>query len=63
MLFLVFQKDAREGFAGIQLCLTLHHIRTLAVPFADDSKEGDGEQDTDCVFCSGRFSEHNNGED
>jgi hypothetical protein len=29
MLFLVFQKDGREGFAGIQLRLTLHQIRTL----------------------------------
>jgi len=29
MLFLVLQKDGREGFAGIQLRLTLHHIQTL----------------------------------
>jgi hypothetical protein len=29
MLFLVFQKDGREGFAGIQLRLTLQQIRTL----------------------------------
>jgi len=35
----------------------------LAVPFADDSKEGDEEQDADCVFCTGRFSEDHNGED
>jgi hypothetical protein len=28
MLFLVLQKDGRKGFAGIQLRLTLHHIRT-----------------------------------
>ena len=34
----------------------------LAVPFADDSMEGD-EQDADCVFCAGRFSEDHNGED
>jgi len=27
--FLVLQKDGREGFAGIQLHLTLHQIRTL----------------------------------
>jgi hypothetical protein len=27
--FLVLQKDGREGFALIQLCLTLHQIRTL----------------------------------
>jgi Rad3-related DNA helicase len=35
----------------------------LAVPFADDSTKEDGEQDTDCVFCTGRFSEDHNGED
>jgi len=35
----------------------------LAVPFADDSKEEDEEQDTDFVFCTGRFSEDHNGED
>jgi hypothetical protein len=29
MLFLVLQKDGREGFAGIQLHLTLHQIQTL----------------------------------
>jgi len=28
----------------------------LAVPFADNSTE-DEEQDADCVFCTGRFSE------
>jgi hypothetical protein len=28
MLFLVLQKGGREGFAGIQLRLTLHQIRT-----------------------------------
>ena len=35
----------------------------LAVPFADDSTEEDEEQDADCVFCTGRFSEDHNGED
>jgi hypothetical protein len=29
MFFLVLQKDGREGFAGIQLRLTLHQFRTL----------------------------------
>jgi len=33
----------------------------LAVPFADDSTEK--EQDDDCVFCTGRFSEERNGEE
>jgi len=33
MLFLVLQKDGREGFAGIQLRLTLHHIRRLTLLF------------------------------
>ena len=35
----------------------------LAIPVADDSMEGDEEQDADCVFCTGRFSEDHNGED
>ena len=35
----------------------------LDVPFADDSMEGEEEQDADCVFCAGRFSEDHNGED
>jgi hypothetical protein len=35
----------------------------LAVPFADDSMEGDEEQDADFVFCTGHFSEYQNGED
>jgi len=35
----------------------------VAVPFADDSTEGDEEQDADCVFCTGRLSEDRNGED
>ena len=35
----------------------------LAVPIADDSTEEDEEQDADCVFCTGRFSEDHNGED
>jgi len=62
MLFLVLQKDGREGFAGIQLRLTLHHMSDtdLAVPFVDNSTEGDEEQDADCVFCTGRFSEDHN---
>jgi len=33
MLFLVLQKDGREGFAGIQLRLTLRQIRTLTKLF------------------------------
>ena len=33
MLFLVLQEDGREGFAGIQLHLTLHQIWTLAKLF------------------------------
>ena len=32
----------------------------LAVPFADDSMEEDEEQDADCVFYTGRFSEDQN---
>ena len=32
------------------------------VPFADDSTEK-GEQDADCVFCTGRFSEDHNVEE
>ena len=35
----------------------------LAVPFANDSTEEGEEQDADCVFCTGRFSEDHNGED
>ena len=35
----------------------------LAFPFAEDSMEGDDEQDADCVFCTGRFSEDHNRED
>jgi predicted nucleic acid binding AN1-type Zn finger protein len=34
----------------------------LAVPFANDSTGGGEEQDADCVFCTGRFSEDHNGE-
>jgi hypothetical protein len=33
----------------------------LAVPFDDDSTEE--EQDSDCVYCTGRFSEDHKGED
>jgi len=65
MFFLVLQKNGREGFAGIQLRLTLHQIRTLtcvAVPFADDSTEEDEKQYADFVFRTGRFSEDHNGE-
>jgi len=67
MLFLVLKIDGREGFAGSSS--VWHSIRfgnwpqDLAVPFADDSMEGDEEQDADCVFCAGRFSEDHNGED
>ena len=58
MLLLVLQKDGTERFAGIQLRLTLHQIRTLtlAAPFADDSTEECDEQDADCLFCTGLFS-------
>jgi len=40
-----------------------HSEIDLAIPFADNSTEGDEEQDADCVFCTGRFSEDHNGED
>jgi hypothetical protein len=33
MLFLVLQKDGRRGFAGIQLRLTFHQIRTMTLLF------------------------------
>jgi hypothetical protein len=41
MPFLVLRKDGREGFAGIQLRVTLpsDSETDLAVPFADDSTE------------------------
>ena len=29
----------------------------LTIPFTDDSTEDDEEQDAECVFCTGRFSE------
>jgi hypothetical protein len=35
----------------------------LAVPLADDATEVDEEQDANCVFCIGRFSEDHNGEE
>jgi hypothetical protein len=35
----------------------------LAVPFSDDSTEEDKEQDADCVFCIGLFSEDHMGEE
>ena len=63
MLFLVLQKERREGFAGIQLRLTLSVSDTdLTVPFPDDTTE-DEKQDADCVFCTGRFSEDHNVEE
>jgi hypothetical protein len=40
-----------------------HSEIDLAVPFADNSTEGDEEQDADCVFCTGHFSDNHNGED
>ena len=40
-----------------------HSDTDLAVPFADNSTEGDEEQDADCVFGTGRLSEGHNGED
>jgi len=62
MLFLVIQKDGREGFAGIQLRLKLpsDSDTELPVPFDDDSTE---EEDADCLFCTGRFSEDHKGEE
>ena len=43
---------------------TLSHSEIdLAVPFTDNLMEGDEEQDADCVFCTGHFSEDHNGED
>jgi hypothetical protein len=36
--------------------------RLASVPFADDTTEEE-EQDADCVFCTGRFSEDHNGEE
>jgi hypothetical protein len=64
MFVLALQKDVREGFARIQLRLTLpsDSDTELAVPFADDSTTEE-EQDADCVFCTGRFSEDHSGED
>jgi hypothetical protein len=35
----------------------------LAVAVADDSTEVDDEQDADCLYCTGHFSEDHNGED
>jgi len=40
-----------------------HSDTDLFVPSADDSTEEEEEQDADCVFCAGRFSEGHNGED
>jgi hypothetical protein len=64
MLILILKKDGREGFAGTQLRLSFHQIRTLTltVPFAEDSTEEE-EQGACCVYSTGRFSEdHNRGE-
>jgi hypothetical protein len=65
MLFLVLQTDGREGFAGTQLRPTFlsDSDAELAVPLADDSTEGSEEQDTNGLFCTGRFSEDHNGEE
>jgi hypothetical protein len=63
MLFLILQKDGREGFAGIRLCLTLSDSDTdLTVPCVDDSTEEE-EQDADCVFSTGRFSTNHSAEE
>jgi hypothetical protein len=35
----------------------------LAVPLANDSTEENEEQDAECVFCTGRFSEHHHREE
>jgi hypothetical protein len=40
-----------------------HSDTELDVPVADDSAEEDEEQDADCVFCTGRFSEDYSGEE
>jgi len=40
-----------------------HSDTDLTVPFAEDSTQGDEEQDAHCVFCTGRSSEDHNGED
>jgi len=42
---------------------TPSHSEIDLVPFADNSTEGDEEQDAACVFCNCRFSEDHNGED
>jgi len=65
MFFLVLQKDGREGFFRdpTPSDTPSDSDTDLAVPFTDDSTEEDEEQDTDFVFCIGRFSEDHNGED
>jgi hypothetical protein len=35
----------------------------LALPLAEDSTEEDEEQGTDCVLCTGHFSEDHSGEE
>jgi hypothetical protein len=40
-----------------------HSDTDLAVPFPADSTKEDEEQDADCVFCTGPFSEDHTGED
>jgi len=64
MLFLVLQKVGREWFAGIHLSSStpLDSDTDLTVPFAEDSTEEE-EQDADCVFRTGRFSEDHNVEE
>jgi len=61
MLFLVLQKDGRGGFVGIQLRLDnpSDSDTDLVVLFDDDSTE----EDAECVYCTGRFSEDHKGEE
>ena len=60
----LLKKDGRYGVRGdpAPSDTPSHSDTDLAVPFADDSTDGDEEQDADCVFCTGRFSEDHNGE-
>ena len=63
MLFLVLQKTEENGLPGSNsVCHSIRFGTDLAVPFADDSTEEE-EQDADCVFCTGRFSEDHNGKE
>jgi len=65
MFFLILQKGRREGFFRdpTPSDIPSDSDTDLAVPFADDLTEKDEEQDAECVFCTGRFSEDHNGED